>query len=85
MLHHSGMKPFSFSLDGLAVKSKAGVVNSPGTRHNPAHAGDGEAPLPAVLSIISGAFEQQFDGGVARSAAPPAHPGSGSTLQNQNK
>ena len=58
MLHHSGMKPFGFTLDGLAVKSIAGVVNSPGTRHNPAHAGYGEAPLP----IISGAFEQQFDG-----------------------
>lgn len=56
--------PGEDSLERLAVKSKAGVVNSPGTRHNPAHAGDGEAPLPAVLPIISGAFEQQFDGGV---------------------
>lgn len=64
MLHHSGMKPLGFSLDGLAVKSKAGVVNSPGTRDNPAHAGYGEAPLPAVLPIISGAFEQQLDGRV---------------------
>lgn len=64
MLHHSGMKPLGFSLDGLAVKSKAGVVNSPGTRHNPAHAGDGEAPFPAVLPIISGAIDKQFDGGV---------------------
>lgn len=64
MLHHSGMKTLGFSLDGLAVKSKAGVVNSPGTRDDPAHAGYGEAPLPAVLPIISGAFEQQFDGRV---------------------
>lgn len=64
MLHHSGMKPFGFSLDGLAVKTKAGVVNSPGTRHNPAHAGDGEAPFPAVLPIISGAFDEQFNGRV---------------------